>query len=74
MESGDTSKSSFVAAEITGADFQTVDVVGSCPKDYGLKGLRYAWREKPCNFKKCAVYSQENDLPGPPFVWNAPVQ
>jgi hypothetical protein len=29
---------------------------------------RYAWRESPCVFKQCAVYSQTTDLPGPPFI------
>ena len=28
--------------------------------------VRYAWREDPCVFKKCAVYS--GDLPSPPFI------
>lgn len=33
-----------------------------------VKGLRYEWRESPCDFKKCAVYEKVNGLPGPPFV------
>ena len=31
-------------------------------------GLRYAWRESPCAFKKCAVYTIKNELPMPPFI------
>ena len=30
-------------------------------------GVRYAWRESPCEFKKCAIYESVNSLPGPPF-------
>jgi len=28
--------------------------------------VRYSWKEDPCVFKKCAVYS--GDLPSPPFI------
>ena len=28
--------------------------------------VRYAWAQTPCDYKKCAVYSVENDLPSPP--------
>ena len=38
----------------------------SCPTSYTMKQLRYDWRQDPCVFKKCAVYS--NELPAPPFV------
>ncbi|XP_066926705.1 sialate O-acetylesterase-like [Clytia hemisphaerica] len=30
--------------------------------------VRYAWSQTPCEYKKCAVYSIENDLPSPPGV------
>ncbi|CAG5130233.1 unnamed protein product, partial [Candidula unifasciata] len=39
-----------------------------CNPGQQLRGLRYAWRESPCAFKKCAVYETINDLPAPPFV------
>ncbi|KAI8520060.1 hypothetical protein Bbelb_033170 [Branchiostoma belcheri] len=29
--------------------------------------IRYLWKEWPCDFKECAVYSVENDLPEAPF-------
>ena len=34
----------------------------------GTKGvsLRYTWRQDPCTFKMCPVYS--NGLPSPPFI------
>lgn len=33
-----------------------------------IMGLRYEWRETPCDYKQCAVYSTENSLPAPPFI------
>ncbi|XP_033626189.1 sialate O-acetylesterase-like [Asterias rubens] len=30
--------------------------------------IRYLWRDMPCTFKGCPVYSVENNLPGAPFV------
>ncbi|XP_078688520.1 sialate O-acetylesterase-like isoform X2 [Branchiostoma floridae x Branchiostoma belcheri] len=29
--------------------------------------IRYLWKQWPCDFKECAVYSGENDLPEAPF-------
>ncbi|GFO42736.1 sialate o-acetylesterase-like [Plakobranchus ocellatus] len=47
----------------------TVSVYASvCPAGQKIGGLRYAWRESPCAFKKCAVYGSESGLPAPPFV------
>jgi len=40
--------------------------VKSCVDEYTM-GVRYAWRESPCQFKKCAVYTKENNLPMAPF-------
>ena len=36
----------------------------SCVK---LKIVRYAWRQKPCEFKQCALYSSHSNLPVIPF-------
>ncbi|KAG9348531.1 hypothetical protein JZ751_002267 [Albula glossodonta] len=33
-------------------------------------GLRYAWRDWPCEFKACPVYSADGELPAPPFTLN----
>ena len=60
-------------AKILSRDFNSVDLTGECPAQHVLKGLRYAWYTKPCEFMICAAYSTENELPGPPFTWNAPV-
>ena len=30
--------------------------------------LRYLWRTDPCDFKMCAVYAHESQLPAAPFV------
>ncbi|CAH1793510.1 unnamed protein product [Owenia fusiformis] len=36
-------------------------------------GVRYAWQESPCGYKDCAVYSVENNLPAPPFVYHGKI-
>ncbi|XP_038817066.1 sialate O-acetylesterase [Salvelinus namaycush] len=35
-----------------------------------VAGLRYAWRDWPCDFKACPVYSADGVLPAPPFTLN----
>ena len=72
MSFHDPSKSVITQAEIITSAFSKVVVQGECPHEYYAKGLRYAWFVTPCEFKECAVYSKENGLPGPPFIWNAP--
>ncbi|XP_067675941.1 sialate O-acetylesterase-like [Haliotis asinina] len=40
-----------------------------CGEGQTILGLRYSWRESPCAFKTCTVYSADNPLlPGPPFL------
>lgn len=39
-----------------------------CPSSEVVTGLRYAWRDWPCNFKACPVYSASSALPAPPFI------
>lgn len=47
----------------------TISLDGTvCGDGQYITALRYAWRESPCIFKKCAIYSQSTDLPGPPFI------
>ena len=36
---------------------------------HNLVGLRYAWRETPCPFKRCAIYGADNGLPMPSFQY-----
>ena len=44
-----------------------------CEMDGDVTGVRYAWRESPCQEKeKCPLYSVENNLPAPPFVLGEP--
>ena len=44
----------------------SVVVKNTCPEYWKPKHIRYSWREDPCVFKTCAVYS--GDLPSPPFI------
>ena len=37
-------------------------------------GLRYAWKQNPCSFKSCAIYSGGSNLPSPPFISYGPFQ
>ena len=63
-----TRDGTWVSAPITDHDKQTVSISYSgCASQY-VVAIRYAWRESPCPFKKCAVYSVENNLPAPPFI------
>ncbi|TNN75007.1 Sialate O-acetylesterase [Liparis tanakae] len=39
----------------------------SCPLPHAVAAVRYAWRDWPCNFKACAIYSANRVLPAPPF-------
>lgn len=39
-----------------------------CPPSEEVTGLRYAWRDWPCDFKACPVYSASSTLPAPPFT------
>lgn len=72
VSSSNPSDSMFTEAEISTSAFNMLGLSGECPSGYQATGLRYAWNVTPCEFKNCAVYSKENELPSPPFVWNAP--
>ncbi|XP_076467391.1 sialate O-acetylesterase-like [Babylonia areolata] len=63
-------KAEWVPTPITDANATHLQLYpGVCGgPDQLILGLRYAWRLSPCPFKRCAVYSKENALPGPPFV------
>ncbi|XP_062417050.1 sialate O-acetylesterase isoform X2 [Pungitius pungitius] len=39
-----------------------------CPPAEEASALRYAWKDWPCDFKACPVYSASGDLPAPPFI------
>ena len=51
---------------ISKVDHNTVLIDYSCGANTVPSHVRYAWRDDPCVFKKCAVYS--GDLPSPPFI------
>ena len=60
----------WTAVNITQSDSISVTLtLQSCDHKY-LLGLRYIWRESPCPYKKCAVYSVDNELPAPPLIYN----
>ncbi|KAM9733292.1 sialate O-acetylesterase isoform 1-T1 [Menidia menidia] len=40
----------------------------NCPPPDEVTALRYAWRDTPCDFKACPVYSATGTLPAPPFI------
>jgi sialate O-acetylesterase len=59
----------WVAAPLVSSDNTSVSIeYNVCPSGEIVIGIRYAWRESPCDFKKCAVYESVNGLPGPPFL------
>jgi len=33
-----------------------------------VTSIRYNWNQEPCLYKRCAIYSNQNHLPSPPFV------
>lgn len=41
-----------------------------CPptEAVAVAALRYAWRDWPCDFKACPIYSASRILPAPPFI------
>ncbi|CAG5123856.1 unnamed protein product, partial [Candidula unifasciata] len=50
---------------------QTSVILGlTCSAGQQVTSVRYAWKETPCDFKKCAIYETTNELPGPPFLLN----
>ena len=60
--------SKWVAAPISKAMPNAVQLDWkACSKMY-IVGVRYAWRETPCPYKKCAVYSVDGELPAPPYM------
>lgn len=45
----------------------TLDLQQACANQT-VAGVRYAWRESPCDYKACAIYSLYSDLPAPPYL------
>ena len=39
-----------------------------CPSSHEVAAVRYAWMDRPCNYKACPVYCSAGSLPAPPFT------
>ena len=62
-----TTTTTYVEGTATGASGANVMVkFPMCPSGSIAGMIRYAWRDDPCVFKQCAVYS--GGLPSPPFI------
>ncbi|XP_019950841.2 sialate O-acetylesterase [Paralichthys olivaceus] len=62
-------KSLWVPAPIMDWGPTTVQLsASSCPPTKEADAVRYAWRDWPCDFKACPIYSANGVLPGPPFI------
>ncbi|XP_022616948.1 sialate O-acetylesterase [Seriola dumerili] len=64
-------KSFWVPAPIAQWGPTTVQLSASlCPPSDEVAAVRYAWRDWPCDFKACPIYSASGILPAPPFIFN----
>ncbi|XP_068569165.1 sialate O-acetylesterase-like [Cebidichthys violaceus] len=64
-------KSRWVPAPIMHWGPTTVQLSTSlCQLTDKVAALRYAWRDWPCDFKACPIYSASEILPAPPFITN----
>ncbi|XP_044057717.1 sialate O-acetylesterase isoform X2 [Siniperca chuatsi] len=62
-------QSPWVPAPIMQWDLTTVQLSANlCPPADEVAALRYAWRDWPCDFKACPIYSASGILPAPPFI------
>lgn len=53
------------ASIVSSSSYSVILQNPTCPD--GIKGLRYAWSEWPCEYKQCPIYNLQ-DLPAPPFI------
>ncbi|XP_029964048.1 sialate O-acetylesterase-like [Salarias fasciatus] len=60
----------WVPAPILSWDSASVRISTASCKGSSVAGLRYAWKDWPCDFKACPVYSANKVLPAPPFISN----
>ncbi|KAI4828744.1 hypothetical protein KUCAC02_022820, partial [Chaenocephalus aceratus] len=62
-------KARWVPAPIMQWGLTTVQISTSlCSPTEQVAALRYAWRDWPCDFKACPIYSASKILPAPPFI------
>ncbi|KAM8769607.1 sialate O-acetylesterase [Acanthopagrus schlegelii] len=64
-------KSRWIEAPILQWSNTTVQVSAKvCEPTNEVAAIRYAWRDWPCKFKACPIYSSSGILPAPPFIMN----
>ncbi|XP_078102720.1 sialate O-acetylesterase [Sander vitreus] len=63
-------KSRWVPAPIMQQGPTSVQLSNLCALTDEVAALRYAWRDWPCEFKACPIYSSSRILPAPPFIIN----
>ena len=56
----------WVEAFLFKADKASIIIENMCTEVETPTHVRYSWRDDPCVFKRCAVYS--GNLPSPPFI------
>lgn len=61
-------KSPWVQAPIMKWDPTTIQISATVCQSLKVAAVRYAWRDWPCDFKACPVYSASRILPAPPFI------
>ncbi|XP_041850929.1 sialate O-acetylesterase isoform X2 [Melanotaenia boesemani] len=65
------SKSQWAPAAIVNWDPTSIQLSATyCQPPDEVTAVRYAWRDWPCDFKACPVYSASRILPAPPFIVN----
>lgn len=64
-----TPESSWVPARIMQWGPTTVQLSATVCQIFGeVAAVRYAWKDWPCDFKACPIYSVSGILPAPPFI------
>ncbi|KAM9359707.1 sialate O-acetylesterase [Symphorus nematophorus] len=63
-------KSPWVPVPSIQSGLTSVLLHASCPSTDEVAAIRYAWRDWPCDFKACPIYSASGVLPAPPFMTN----
>ncbi|XP_011604824.2 sialate O-acetylesterase [Takifugu rubripes] len=51
-------------------DSVQLSISNLCSSAEEVMAIRYAWKDWPCSFKACPVYSASGILPAPPFIIN----
>jgi len=65
---------SWVVSNFVQGNTQDVLISNPCTAAQTVTGFRYLWRESPCKtLEACPIYSVENSLPAPPYVYNGAI-